>query len=58
MRAHCEMINRGILFDKLNLLMDILDDELGKPSKNINIEYVLSAIRCFTMLLLMQEMEN
>lgn len=52
------MTNKDILFDKLNELMDILDNELGKPSKNINIEYVLSAIRCFTMLLLMQEMEN
>ena len=38
--------------------MDILDNELGKPNKNINIEYVITAIRCFTMLLLMQEMEN
>ena len=38
--------------------MDIVDNELDKPNKSINIEYVLSAIRCFSMLLLMQEMEN
>jgi hypothetical protein len=38
--------------------MDIVDNELDKPSKQINIEYVLSAIRCFSMLLLMQELEN
>lgn len=38
--------------------MDIVENELDKPSKTINIEYVLSAIRCFSMLLLLQEMEN